>query len=195
MKKIIFLVFAVLQVNGKAVDSTQETEADIQPSDKETLTKGDPRWVNSYDQPLHFTCPTYQSINHIRSVHDNKHEDRLWDLTCGAAFDTSPSCSWSTYVNGFDQDIDYSCPGQSIISGMYSYHENRYEDRRWKFYCCNVARLCKESCYWTPYLNNFDEAFSWAVPKYYYLAGVSSYHANKQEDRRWRYQVCTRRSC
>ncbi|XP_041091559.1 hemagglutinin/amebocyte aggregation factor-like isoform X3 [Polyodon spathula] len=171
MKKILFLVFAVLQVHGK-----------------------DLRWVNNYDQPFNFLCPTSQSIKTISSVHNNKHEDRLWDFTCGATFDGYPSCSLSSYVNGFDAAFDYTCPGDSVMSGMSSYHENRHEDRRWQFYCCGMAGFRKEHCSWSNYVNSFDEAFTFNVPLYHYLAGVSSYHENKHEDRRWRYLLCTKKA-
>ncbi|KAJ8261750.1 hypothetical protein GJAV_G00157990 [Gymnothorax javanicus] len=78
---------------------------------------------------------------------------------------------------------------------MESYHQNRQEDRRWKFYCCKLNGVCNHHCYWTPYVNHFDEQFTYHVPHLNYLAGAGSYHANRQEDRRWRYLHCARSPC
>ncbi|XP_066563555.1 hemagglutinin/amebocyte aggregation factor-like isoform X2 [Amia ocellicauda] len=174
MKRInlLILIFAGFQVNGK-----------------------DLRWQNNYDQPLHFQCPTYQSISYIHSIHHNHHEDRLWDFRCKSTFDNLPDCSWSVYVNNFDQEFTYICPYNGVISGMNSFHENRHEDRRWQFQCCRVSNVCNFDCFWTPYINYFDEDINWNVPSQNYLVGAESYHHNKHEDRRWKYLYCTRRSC
>ncbi|XP_041091558.1 hemagglutinin/amebocyte aggregation factor-like isoform X2 [Polyodon spathula] len=192
MKKILFLVFAVLQVHCKAVDFTQETEADPQPSDKETLPERDLRCVNSYDQPFRFLCPMKQSIKTIKSVYNNDYGDRVWTFTCGATFYGYPTCSWSAYMNNFEQDFHYYCPGESFISGIHSYYENRYKDRRWQFYCCGMSGVSRRNCYWTNYVNQFDEAFLWAVPDKYYIAAVSSYFVSSYKDRRWSYLLCTK---
>ncbi|XP_028678537.1 hemagglutinin/amebocyte aggregation factor-like [Erpetoichthys calabaricus] len=153
------------------------------------------RWQNDYDKPLHFMCPTDGSINYIKSIHHNHAEDCLWDLSCKPTFDSYPRCSWSNYVNWFDEEFYYSCPGNSVMSGMYSYHENKQEDRRWKFYCCDEPGVCSYDCYWTNFVNNFDEMFETSVPAHYYLTGAGSYHDNGKEDRRWKYRFCTRSAC
>ncbi|XP_015204935.1 hemagglutinin/amebocyte aggregation factor-like [Lepisosteus oculatus] len=155
----------------------------------------EPRWENEYDQPLHFTCPSYESIYYISSTHHNKYEDRLWSFSCKRTFENIPLCSWSGYVNDFDQQFEFTCPPNSAISGMYSYHDNKREDRRWKFYCCSDSKICYSNCKWTDYVNGFDEPMSWTVPSSYYLVGASSYHDNHREDRRWKYQICMRHSC
>ena len=36
------------------------------------------------------------------------------------------------YLNGFDAVINYSVPANSVMTGLYSYHDNGAEDRRWK---------------------------------------------------------------
>lgn len=44
---------------------------------------------------------------------------------------------WTTgYVNGWDGVMNYQCPGNSVMSGMYSVHDNGKEDRIFKFICC-----------------------------------------------------------
>ncbi|XP_062610559.1 uncharacterized protein LOC134272331 isoform X2 [Saccostrea cucullata] len=44
-------------------------------------------------------------------------------------------------------------------------------------------------CLWSDYVNNFDQEFTYA-PESYVISGVSSYHQNAQEDRRFKFKVC-----
>ncbi|XP_055793758.1 hemagglutinin/amebocyte aggregation factor-like isoform X2 [Salvelinus fontinalis] len=151
-------------------------------------------WENRYDQPLHFNCPSRKSISHINSQHVNYYEDRVWDFECKDTFVSEPECHWSPYVNDFDQEFSFKCPNNYVLTGVNSYHSNYHEDRRWKFYCCRVNSYCNQNCQWTSYVNYFDEVISWQVPGLNYLVGAGSYHSNYYEDRRWRYQYCTRKS-
>jgi hypothetical protein len=48
-------------------------------------------------------------------------------------------CFWTGYVNVMDGVMDYICPNNGIIAGMYSYHSNSTEDRQFKFYCCQLV--------------------------------------------------------
>ena len=45
----------------------------------------------------------------------------------------------SDYVNEWDQPVTYQCPNDGFITGIDSVHDNRYEDRRFKYQCCEVA--------------------------------------------------------
>ncbi|CAM9489293.1 unnamed protein product [Lampetra fluviatilis] len=157
----------------------------------------DPRYVNNYDQLLNFNCPSHQSISQVQSIHDNGKEDRIWDFRCKGTFDTSRTvtCTQSNYVNNFDEAFSFTCPFHSALNGMESYHDNGKEDRRWKYNCCAQSNVCFSECLWTDYVNNWDEQFSWTVPDSYFLAGVSSYHDNGKEDRRWKYHFCKKISC
>ncbi|XP_024228663.1 hemagglutinin/amebocyte aggregation factor isoform X2 [Oncorhynchus tshawytscha] len=159
------------------------------------LVKGrELRWEKLFDQPLQFNCPSRQSISHVKSQHVNYYEDRVWDFECKDTFVSEPECLWSPYVNDFDQEFSFKCPQNYVLTGVNSYHSNYYEDRRWKFYCCRVNSYRNQDCQWTPYINYFDEVISWQVPGLNYLVGAGSYHSNYYEDRRWRYQYCTRKS-
>ncbi|XP_045555777.1 hemagglutinin/amebocyte aggregation factor [Salmo salar] len=152
------------------------------------------RWENQLDQPLHFNCPSRQSISYINSQHNNVYEDRVWGFECKDTFVYEPICHWSPYVNDFDQEFTFQCPKNYVLTGMNSYHSNPHEDRRWKFYCCRAISYCNLKCLWTPYINYFDEDISWHVPSQNYLVGAGSYHSNPHEDRRWRYQYCTQKA-
>ncbi|XP_036376305.1 hemagglutinin/amebocyte aggregation factor-like [Megalops cyprinoides] len=152
-------------------------------------------WQNRYDQPLHFTCGSRDSISMITSKHSNDAEDRVWGFSCQKTFDTQSECFWTNYVNYFDEQFTFNCPPNHVISGMDSFHNNDAEDRRWKFYCCRVNNYCNSHCQWTTYVNNFDEYFTWYVPGMNYLVGAQSYHDNGAEDRRWKYLYCIRKNC
>ena len=46
------------------------------------------------------------------------------------------ACFWSPYLNDFDKDLNFSCPGNSVMSGIASYHNSHHEDRRTRVQCC-----------------------------------------------------------
>ncbi|KAG8548660.1 hypothetical protein GDO81_024662 [Engystomops pustulosus] len=148
------------------------------------------RWVNDYDQVLHFECQSHQSINLIISIHDNKREDRVWDFSCQNTFNYPGSCYWTGYVNDFDRELNFICPFGSVLSGMDSYHDNSKEDRRWRFLCCQGEVPVQRNCKWSGNVNEFDLYLRWDAPLNHYLAGAQSYHDNSKEDRRWSYYSC-----
>ncbi|XP_055046255.2 hemagglutinin/amebocyte aggregation factor [Misgurnus anguillicaudatus] len=154
------------------------------------IEKRESYWINKYDAEFNFICPHGESMSYIRSKHHNYHEDRLWDIGCKKTF--SSDCFWTPYVNHFDDPFTYTCPSNYVLTGIGSYHSNRHEDRRWRFHCCNGSGYSNANCYWTPYVNWFDEGFHWNVPLFNYLVGAESYHNNHHEDRRWRYKYCAK---
>ncbi len=42
------------------------------------------------------------------------------------------------YVNGYDAVVSYNCPAGKVITGVYSVHENKHEDRIFKYTCSNI---------------------------------------------------------
>ncbi|KAL2094704.1 hypothetical protein ACEWY4_009423 [Coilia grayii] len=152
-------------------------------------------WNNNFDQPVDFTCPNSQSISAIMSEFNSHFKDRVWEFWCQDTFTKAPTCHKTNYVNNFDEVVDFTCPTNNVISGVYSYHDNYYEDRRWAFLCCAASNFCLGSCMWTNYVNDFHEVMTWYVPTGQYLAGTYSYHDNKKEDRRWKYLTCKKKAC
>ncbi|XP_076130903.1 hemagglutinin/amebocyte aggregation factor-like [Alosa pseudoharengus] len=150
----------------------------------------DLRYVNDYDKPLRFNCPTTQSISGITSEHHNKHEDRRWDFNCRDTFTQRAHCFESGYVNNWDGPLMFECPTNYVVTGMSSVHDNHHEDRRWTFTCCTGSNFCTGNCQWSGYVNHFDGLLNWYAGVGYYLTGAKSYHENKHEDRRWQYQTC-----
>ncbi|KAL8591017.1 hypothetical protein ACOMHN_021782 [Nucella lapillus] len=151
-------------------------------------------WINNYDQPEHFQCRTGQFLSHINSIHHNHYEDRRWNFGCsplplGEAI--SRNCSWTGYVNAFDQPLTFQCPADGFITGMDSVHDNHYEDRRFKFQCCQAPDAIPHACYFTDWENSFDGILDFRVPQDKILRGINSYHQNHYEDRRFKFEICS----
>ena len=49
------------------------------------------------------------------------------------------NCKTTNYQNDWDKTLNYVAPSGFIITGMSSYHQNHYEDRRWKFTICKIT--------------------------------------------------------
>nr|XP_023671039.1 hemagglutinin/amebocyte aggregation factor-like [Paramormyrops kingsleyae] len=129
------------------------------------------------------------------SKHDNLYEDRIWEFQCKDTFNSNPQCFWTNYVNSFDEQFTFVCPNNYVMTGMGSIHDDKYGDRRWQFQCCQTYNYCNYNCQWTPYVNFYDEEFTWLVPSMNYLVGAESVHSNSYEDRRWKFYYCTRSYC
>ncbi|XP_063056141.1 hemagglutinin/amebocyte aggregation factor-like [Engraulis encrasicolus] len=171
-------------------------EADVDTAEKDKdvaeVTNEDKRVKrsnNEFDGYLAFRCPCHQSISTISSYHSNPHEDRRFSISCKPLFLAATSCHQSHWVNNFDARFDFTCGKNEALTGIYSYHSNLHEDRRFMFHCCS-ADLILNGCRWTQYLNNFDQPFTYQVPNNMVIAGVSSYHHSFYEDRRYRLYVC-----
>nr|ACH48240.2 dermatopontin 2 [Haliotis diversicolor supertexta] len=150
-------------------------------------------WINQYDQEFNFTCPPDTSLIHVISSHDNHFEDRVWDFKCGAPPQTGVNmsvCDWTDYENEFDQPLTFQCVNDGLMAGVSSIHDNHHEDRRFKFYCCEVADYITADCYFTTYVNNWDEHMDYVVPSGKVMHGIDSYHDNGKEDRRFKFEIC-----
>lgn len=96
------------------------------------------------------------------------------------------------YQNGFDSNLYVDCHPKQAFYGVESYHDNDREDRRWHFMCKNAIepRDSFSHCYWTSYQNDWKVPLSFMCNSNYVMTGVSSYHSNDKEDRRWRFKCC-----
>ncbi|XP_071121722.1 dermatopontin-like [Mytilus edulis] len=147
-------------------------------------------WKNGYDLPLNFVCPANKMISYIRSVHNNVAEDRVWDFRCRRNPYGSNGCSWSGWVNSWDETFAFICPDNRYISGIRSYHNNQAEDRRHNFYCCKSReKVIVHSCHFT-LPNGFDTQIQQTVPYGYTWKGVISNHNNAAEDRQFVFLLC-----
>ncbi|MBE0370075.1 dermatopontin-like protein [Pseudoalteromonas aurantia] len=160
-----------------------------------TLTSG---YVNDFDQAFSYTCPSNMFIKSISSFHDNRTEDRRFNIVCAkykAGNDRMyrKTTKWSGYVNSYDTAFNYSCPNGGFLAGITSRHNNGTEDRQFSFSCANMATsrsgasLTPESCNVTP-LSSYDQA--WNLGSNGALIGYASQHHNHYEDRRTQVSYC-----
>ena len=93
---------------------------------------------NEWDDRLYRVCEVGYGMYHVESRHDNYREDRIWRWECRQVFrNRHQTCSWTSYVNQFDEPILFMCGWNEYLRGVESYHSNHHKDRRWRFYCCH----------------------------------------------------------
>ncbi|XP_028409523.1 hemagglutinin/amebocyte aggregation factor-like [Dendronephthya gigantea] len=88
----------------------------------------------------------------------------------------------------FDASWTHSCPSGQSISHISSVHSNRHEDRSWTWRCRN-SPVIQSSCSWSGYVNLMDEIMLYQCSNGV-IAGVESYHSNRHEDRRFKFECC-----
>ncbi|XP_074652892.1 uncharacterized protein LOC141907210 [Tubulanus polymorphus] len=157
-----------------------------------TLCRG--YWNNDWDQPLDFQCSSGQYINFIRSIHHNGHEDRRFRLECQRGF-VGTDCSWTGFLNGWDEVIRFTCPRNGIVTGLYSYHNNGPEDRRWRVRCCQLITQPGRDCRWTEWLADWDQEINYRLSHGTAITGLYSNHHNGNEDRRYKLRICDFANC
>jgi len=146
-------------------------------------------WENSWDGALEFDAGVDGMITGLYSVHNNYREDRRWKFMYGSA--KGLDCheqTWTDWMNSWDEILYFICPPDQVLHGIESFHANSKEDRRWKFQCCRVSSgVSVQSKGWSEYVNDWDKELSYRCPASdQAIVGVSSYHDNYTEDRRWK---------
>jgi len=151
-----------------------------------------------YDGGFWIECEDDKVLIGLHSYHDNGREDREWRFECQKLEKTTTvDCVWDTnYRNDWDAYFEETCPEGKIIHGLHSYHDNGREDRRWKFQCCqlsientNYRAIVKTG--WSSYVNNWDSShYTDLVSSNRVFCGMSGYHDNGREDRRYRFKYC-----
>jgi len=157
---------------------------------KQLCCKEVTNWANVWDGSMNFECPQGEGIFKIKSYHDNRREDRIWEFTCKKMSMTN-NCRWSGNANGWDDVMNFKCfngHNNGIITGAQSWHHNRHEDRIWKYRCCDLQGGYE--CKHRGDINDWDAPMDWTVPDGYVLSGFYSHHSNHREDRRWNPYIC-----
>lgn len=145
---------------------------------------------------LYLEIPCYESntfsmIAGVTSHHNNKAEDRRFRFltTSVAGLKCLPTQGWTDYQNFFDEEVQFTCPDHHALMGFSSAHSNEKEDRRYRFRCCDVTdsgfRIA-EKRYTSP--NEFDAEQNQVCSHNEVAVGMTSYHDNDKEDRRFRLQ-------
>ncbi|GFS03871.1 hemagglutinin/amebocyte aggregation factor-like [Elysia marginata] len=139
------------------------------------------RFNTSYLDPFNFTCPDNHTIYRLFSQYGEQEVDRQWVLDCRPEGASATHCTWSDYVNIWNEDYSYNCPNHHIIAGIQSFHCTNFEDRQFQFYCCAHSNLVTTSCEWTDFLNDLNGNLEYSVQARKALVGVSSEHnVNRQ---------------
>ena len=68
--------------------------------------------------------------------HDRYTDGEAEDAIDGATI-VRTGCTWTTY-NDWDGVVNFACPNNGVVSAVYSYHDNGKEDRRFRYYCCQL---------------------------------------------------------
>ena len=101
----------------------------------------DHEFSNQLDSPIDFYWKDGGvAVTGMGGKHSNYHEDRVYYFYASpVTVKTKPgSCGWTIFLNDWDEKLDIQLDSRQYIAGMYSYHNDRYEDRRWKLYVCSV---------------------------------------------------------
>merc|ERR1711907_303968 len=147
-------------------------------------------WINGWDGNMGWHVSGSSFISGLHSTHSNRKEDRLFKPLLTTIGTSQRSHHWSGYVNNMDHYFEYSCPGNMAIIGFKSYHSNHYEDRRWRILCSSFHHVNIGKSGWPHWQTNWDATWSIGCG-HRPLVGLSSYHDNHKEDRRWRVQCGT----
>lgn len=95
----------------------------------------------------------------------------------------------SGWANDMDSPLNFQCPSGQAINAIVSYHNNHFEDRRWKF-ACKATSGITDGCSWSGFANNYDEVMSFSCGGQSVITGWQSEHNNHYEDRRMKFRCC-----
>lgn len=140
------------------------------------------QWQTQFDKPFIIKCNNQGAFSHIKSIHNNHREDRVWTWNCRYVLKYTKwnHCKWTGYVNGWDARFNFKCPRNHVITGVQSYHDNHREDRRWSFLCCGAQNFYTKTCRNTGWINNWDGSFDFNVGSKV-IVGFESVHRNDKE--------------
>ena len=140
------------------------------------------QYQNNYDQPLDVRCGTGAGMHHVQSVYDGGHRDRRWTWHCKSLkLNANTQCAFTDYVNHFDEPMYFMCGSNQYFAGVYSYHDNGREDRRWRFTCCSTQGLNIYGCRLAGYANGFHTHMNFQVGPDEVITGAYGYHRNDRE--------------
>merc|ERR1712093_530092 len=147
-------------------------------------------WINNWDGNMGWHTGGATFVSGLHSTHDNGREDRLFKPLITTFGANQRSHHWHGWINNWDARFDFSCPTNQAIIGFSSYHSNHYEDRRWKVLCSTYHGVNIAPQGWPGWQTNWDGTWSLSCG-HKPMVGMSSYHDNGREDRRWRIRCGT----
>jgi hypothetical protein len=145
-------------------------------------------WINQYDQAFDYQTHGGSYISGIYSIHNNHYEDRVFNPYITTIRTSMYGKVLSHWVNHMDGTFHYTCPRNKALVGMNSYHSNRHEDRRWRFYCASFRGVGIRHGGWPGnWQTHMDNGWSLQCGRSP-LVGLASYHSNRREDRVWKHK-------
>jgi hypothetical protein len=149
-------------------------------------------YINDWDAELDYTCPPNSVMTGIYSVHDNGREDRRFKISCSAVASTVHNDGFSVWLNDWDNQLDYTCEGSKVMTGLHSKHKDSKEDRRHKFKCGTIDGATTTSIgSLGDYLNDWDQPLDFQCPPNSAFKRIESDHDNGREDRRFKIQCAS----
>jgi len=140
-------------------------------------------------------------INGLKSEYSGSHKDRRFNIRC---CDLSKNGKWQIsniyltgYINELQSEANYRCGYMEVLVGIYSFHKDKKEDRRFKLYCGRLAptdgftAVERGFVSWSDDLNEMDEALDFTTSDNKFIVGFDSYHSNHYEDRIWKVGTAT----
>merc|ERR1712036_36009 len=101
--------------------------------------------------------------------------------------------AWHGWINNWDGNMGWHTGGATFVSGLHSTHSNHREDRRWRVLCSTFHGVNIAKSGWPGWQTNWDATWSLSCG-HRPMVGMSSYHHNGREDRRWRIRCGTMRA-
>lgn len=92
------------------------------------------------------------------------------------------------WANKWDGRAYFDCGTGKSVTRVRSVHQNCQEDRIWSYSCHTNAAA--KYCFWTPVLNSYDGVLNFNCPHDGFIAGMDSWHSNRQEDRQFKFKCC-----
>nr|KAG5690818.1 hypothetical protein BaRGS_010999 [Batillaria attramentaria] len=95
--------------------------------------------------------------------------------------------------NAYDKPVNFECPPGKTITGIKSWHSDKYEDRQFQFKCgytpnmyplvnCRWSGLGETKCAWSSYKNSMDGGMDFSyTPSEKFIKGAYSYHSDYYE--------------
>ena len=140
------------------------------------------QWQNVFDRPLSKMCVGTEGMYKVSSIYHGGFRDRRWKWECrSVGGDGHKKCSSTGYVNEWDLPMNFMCPANQYLAGVYSIHDNGREDRRWKFTCCGIPNHITLNCRSSGYVNTWNAQLNFQAGEGEVITGVYSCHDNDKK--------------
>jgi len=130
----------------------------------------------------------------VRSEHSNSKQDRRFKIATCSILESdhqSASAEYQLFPTGLNERWQRYCPGNMVMTGMYSVYSGSAEDRVWRFYCREFKNTRVQNCAWdVSYVNQYNGPAAKNCRSGQVLQGVRSVHDDSPQDRRWKYKCC-----